>query len=73
MRDEQTLKKVADITGGSHHRAEDAEQLVKVFRNLPTQIGAAGARDRGRVLFAALGALFATAAVGLSLAWNRYG
>ncbi len=73
VRDEQTLKKVADITGGSYHRAEDADQLVKVFRNLPTQIALQEQEVEVSAGFAGLGAALAVLAVGLSLAWNRYG
>lgn len=73
IRDEQTLKRVAEITGGSYHRAEDAEQLVQVFRNLPTQIAMQEQDIEISVVFAAVGAVFASFAVGLSLAWNRYG
>lgn len=73
IRDEQTLKKVADITGGAYYRAEDADQLVKVFRNLPTQIALQEQEIEVSAGFAGLGALLAILAVGLSLAWNRYG
>jgi len=36
--DEPTLQAVSTITGGEYFRAEDAEQLVEVFTNLPSQI-----------------------------------
>ena len=61
------------MTGGSYYRAEDAEQLVKVFRNLPTQIALQEQEIEVSVIFAAVGAVLASAAVWLSLAWNRYG
>lgn len=70
--DEPTLQTIADMTGGEYYRAEDAEQLVKVFHNLPTQIVFQEEHLEISVAFAALGALFATLAVGLSLLWNRY-
>jgi len=69
--DEKTLQTVADMTGGSFHRAEDADQLVKVFRNLPSEITTQNEEREVSVAFAALGGLLATLAVGLSLAWNR--
>jgi Ca-activated chloride channel family protein len=72
VRDERTLQAVADITGGSYHRAEDTDQLVAVFRDLPAEIALQEEHVEVSVAFAALGALLATAAVGLSLAWNRY-
>ncbi len=36
--DEPTLQGVADLTGGEYYRAEDAEQLIDVFEQLPSQI-----------------------------------
>lgn len=70
--DEPTLQKVADMTGGKYHRAADARQLVQIFRDLPTEIALQDEEVELSAAFAALGALLAAAAVGLSLAWNRY-
>ncbi|MBM3139781.1 MAG: VWA domain-containing protein [Chloroflexi bacterium] len=70
--DEPTLQRVADATGGSYHRAADADQLVSVFRNLPAEVTLQEQHVEVSVAFAALGGLLAAAAVGLSLAWNRY-
>ncbi len=36
--DEDTLKAVADATGGEYYPAESAEQLEKVFAELPTDV-----------------------------------
>ena len=36
--DEETLMAVAETTGGEFFRAEDAEQLIDVFNQLPSQI-----------------------------------
>ena len=71
--DEPTLQEMADITGGAYYRAENAEQLLDVFRNLPTQIVLQQERLEISVFFAALGAILATTAVSLSLWWNRSG
>jgi len=70
--DEPTLREVADLTGGDYFRAENADQLLNVFLDLPTQITLQTESTEISVLFSALGALFATVAVGLSLVWNRF-
>jgi Ca-activated chloride channel family protein len=70
--DEQTLQAVADVTGGSYFRAESAEQLYEVFLDLPTQIVLQTQDLEISVLFTALGAIFASLAVALSLWWNRF-
>jgi Ca-activated chloride channel family protein len=70
--DEQTLLAVADMTGGSYFRAESAEQLYEVFLDLPTQIVLQNQNLEISVLFTALGAIFASLAVALSLWWNRF-
>ena len=36
--DEDTLKQVADLTGGEYYPAESAEQLESVFQGLPTNL-----------------------------------
>ncbi|MFO7679745.1 MAG: VWA domain-containing protein [Chloroflexota bacterium] len=70
--DEETLQMVADMTGGAYYRAESADQLNEVFLNLPTQIVLQKQTLEISVIFAALGAILALAAVGLSVKWNRY-
>lgn len=70
--DEETLQGVADLTGGTYYRAENADQLLDVFLNLPTQIVLQKESLEISVFFAALGAILATAGMGLSLWWNRY-
>jgi Ca-activated chloride channel family protein len=69
--DEDTLKQVAEITGGEYYRAEDAEQLNDVLSDLPSSIVAQKQDVEITVLFALVGALLAIAAVVLSLRWNR--
>ncbi len=70
--DEDTLQTVADTTGGSYFRAQNADQLYEVFLNLPTQISLQEESLEISVAFLAIGAILVTAAVGLSLLWNRY-
>lgn len=70
--DEPTLTQVAEMTGGTFHKAEDAEQLRDVFENLPKQISLQKKQQEISALFAAAGALLGAAALGLSLLWNRY-
>lgn len=67
------LQQIADLTGGSYHHATDASQLLAVFRGLPAEIGIQQQHVEVSFAFVALGALLATAAIGLSLAWNRNG
>ena len=70
--DETTLRTVADMTGGAYFRAENADQLLDVFLNLPTQIVLQKQSLEISVLFSILGAIFVIAAVMLSLLWNRF-
>ncbi len=69
--DEETLQAVADTTGGAYFRAQNADQLHEIFLDLPTQIVLQEKSLEITVLFVALGAIFATLSVGLSLKWNR--
>jgi Ca-activated chloride channel family protein len=70
--DEATLQGVADITGGSYYRAEDAAQLLEVFQNLPTEITLQKEALEISVVFVLLGALFVSMAIALSMLWNRF-
>ena len=68
--DEQTLKQVADLTGGTYYPAESADQLERVFDNLPTslitshEVVEIGVDLRGR------GAVLAALALLLGRAWR---
>ncbi|MDX1416857.1 MAG: VWA domain-containing protein [Candidatus Promineifilaceae bacterium] len=70
--DEESLQEVAEITGGEYYRAEDADQLLDVFLNLPTQIELQKETLEISVIFVALAAVLALVAVGLSMLWNRF-
>ncbi|HEX7975798.1 MAG TPA: VWA domain-containing protein, partial [Anaerolineales bacterium] len=68
--DEGTLKQVASMTGGNYYTATSASELQKVFQSLPTYLIAKHETSEISVAFAALGALLAAVAVGLSLLWH---
>lgn len=70
--DEPTLRGVADITGGSYFRAENADQLYDIFLDLPAQIILQEEKFETSVLFAAIGFIFFLLAITLSLLWNRF-
>jgi Ca-activated chloride channel family protein len=69
--DEPTLQTVAKMTGGQYFRAQDADQLDKIFGGLPTEVVTQHRREELTVWFVLVGGLLAAAAIGLSMAWNR--
>jgi Ca-activated chloride channel homolog len=69
--DEDTLTKVADITGGRYFRAQDAGQLNKALAGLPREIGLHKQQVEISVWFVLAGVLLTFAGIGLSLWWNR--
>lgn len=70
--DEPTLRGVADITGGEYYRAENADQLNDVFRNLPTEIILQKEQTEISFLFSLAGGLILLVGVVLSMRWNRF-
>ena len=68
--DEDTLKEVADMTGGVYYSAESAEELQTVFEDLPLSLIMRHEVTEISVAFAAIGALLAAVAVALSMLWN---
>jgi len=68
--DEDTLKQIADVTGGTYYAAESAGELQNVFQNLPTYLIMKHEISEISVVFTAIGALLAAIAVGLSLLWH---
>ena len=68
--DEETLKQIADMTGGAYYTAESAGELESVFANLPTYLITKHEIIELSVVFTALGALLAALAIGLSLKWH---
>ena len=71
--DEQTLTRVAEMTGGEYFQAEDAEGLSDVLLDLPNSIGLQRQDMEITVWFALAGAVLILVAVVLSQWWNRYG
>jgi len=68
--DEATLKRVAEMTGGEYYSAESANELQDVFQKLPTYLIVKHDVFEISAVFAAVGALLAALAIGLSLMWN---
>jgi Ca-activated chloride channel family protein len=68
--DEETLKAVADVTGGTYYPAESADELNTVFQNLPTNLIMRHEVMEISVAFAAIGALLVALAVLLGQAWR---
>jgi Ca-activated chloride channel homolog len=69
--DEASLKRIAQTTGGSYHRAENADQLQDALGALPGSFTVIRQRVDTAAAFAAGGAVLITAALSLSLWWNR--
>jgi Ca-activated chloride channel family protein len=68
--DEDTLKQVADMTGGAYYSAESAGELNDVFQSLPTYLITKHETSEVSVVFVALGALLAALAILFSLLWQ---
>ncbi|MGC5009640.1 VWA domain-containing protein [Streptosporangium sp. DT93] len=69
--DEPALKQMAQTTGGSYHRAENADQLQSALDALPASFTVVQRRVDTAAAFAAGGAVLVAAALSLSLWWNR--
>jgi Ca-activated chloride channel family protein len=68
--DEETLKAVADMTGGTYYAATSANELHEVFAQLPNYAVTREETTELSVIFSAAGALLAALAVVLALLWN---
>lgn len=68
--DEETLLRVADLTGGKYYSAQSANELEAVFRSLPISFITKRETMEISVLFTAIGAFLATIAILLSQRWN---
>jgi Ca-activated chloride channel family protein len=68
--DEETLKQVANLTGGEYYSAESAGELNNVFQSLPVYLISKHEVMEVSVAFAALGALLAALAMMLALLWQ---
>ncbi|MDA0637484.1 VWA domain-containing protein [Nonomuraea sp. MCN248] len=69
--DEPALKRIAQTTGGSYHRAENADQLQSALDSLPGSFTVIRQKVDTAAAFAVGGAVLVAAALGLSLWWNR--
>ncbi|MEV0621364.1 VWA domain-containing protein [Nonomuraea sp. NPDC050404] len=69
--DEPALKQIAQTTGGSYHRAENADELQNALDALPGSFTVVRRQVDTAAAFAAGGAVLITAALSLSLWWNR--
>jgi len=67
--DEQTLKMIADITGGSYYAATSAGELANVFQNLPTYLVVTRETTEIGAFFTAFAVLFIVIALMLSFRW----
>lgn len=70
--DEETLRGMAEITGGEYFRAQNADQLFQIFRDLPSEIVLQKELIEISFVFAILGAVFVILAVSLSVLWHRF-
>lgn len=70
--DTPTLMAVAEQTGGTYHGAKDADQLNKVFSDLPKEVAKQKRPTEVTWILAAFGALLAAAAVAASMRWSPY-
>jgi Ca-activated chloride channel homolog len=68
--DEDTLKEIAAMTGGTYYSAESAGELQNVFQELPTYLITRQEIMEISVAFTAIGALLAATAIVLSLIWH---
>jgi Ca-activated chloride channel family protein len=69
--DEPTLRGMAAITGGEYFRAENADQLVDVFTELPTRVELQDEEQEISVFFVMGATLLALAAVATSIRFHR--
>jgi Ca-activated chloride channel homolog len=68
--DEDTLKGIANLTGGTYSPAESAGELQQVFADLPTTIVTRREPQEVSVAFVALGGLLAGVSMLLGRAWR---
>lgn len=70
--DNETLEAVAERTGGTFNTAQDAEQLQRVFAELPKDVATQRQPTEITWWLAALGAVLAMGAVAASMRWSPY-
>jgi Ca-activated chloride channel homolog len=67
-----TLQAVAKRTGGNYHGAADADELRKVFAELPREVATQKERTEITWIFAAVAGILAAAALAASMRWSAY-
>ena len=67
--DPETLKQVAETTGGRFFEAADAGALKSVYNEIGSQVGVEHTHRELTVLFTALGAALLAAGAALSMLW----
>jgi Ca-activated chloride channel family protein len=70
--DEETLKGIAEMTGGEYYSATSAGELHDVFRQLPTYLITKEENSEISVAFSAVGMLLAGLAIALSMVWHPF-
>jgi Ca-activated chloride channel homolog len=68
--DEETLKQVADLTGGEYYMATSANELQQVFQDLPTYVVATRETTEISVFFTAFAVFIAILALVLAFRWH---
>jgi Ca-activated chloride channel homolog len=68
--DEETLKQIAELTGGAYYAATSANELQNVLNNLPTYVITTRETTEVSVIFTAIATILAILAVILSLLWH---
>jgi Ca-activated chloride channel homolog len=68
--DEDTLKQIAEMTGGEYYAATSANELLEVFQNLPTYVVATRETTEISVFFTAFAVLLTIIAFVLAMRWH---
>jgi Ca-activated chloride channel family protein len=68
--DEETLKEIASMTSAKYYTASSADELTKVFQDLPTYLITKHEVTEISFIFAGLGALLVATAIACALRWN---
>jgi Ca-activated chloride channel family protein len=67
--DEDLLKKIAEVTGGTYHQAGDAEALAGIYKSIDLEFKSVEKPREVTALFAAAGGLLLALGSALSIAW----
>jgi Ca-activated chloride channel homolog len=68
--DEDTLRQIADLTGGEYYVASSANELESVFQNLPTYVITTRQTTEITAFFTAIAAFLGILALALSFLWH---